>query len=142
MEIVEEQQPGEDEQIAPDVALLAAIGYLPVLFFLPLMLGQRDSYTRFHGRQSMVLFFVFVGIWAAIWLVDMVFGRMLGNVILLGFIFRGVDWIVHNVVGSIVSLAYIVVMVVCIAQAATGHRWRIPFLSVYADRFAGSTQAF
>ena len=137
---MEEQQSGRDAEIARDAMLLAVIGYLPVLFFLPLVLGLRDSYALFHGRQSMILFVVFVGIWMAIWLVDMIFGRMLGNVFLLGFVFQGVDWIVHNVVGSIVSLVYIVVMGVCMVHAAAGRRWRIPFLSVYADRVAGSTQ--
>lgn len=115
---------------------LSALGYLPALFFLPMIAG-RDEYARFHGRQSLVLFLALVAGWLCIWTVGLVFGRILGSIILLGFVFRALDWLVHNIVGGAVSLAYVGLLVAGMVQAALGRRWRMPFLGVYADRLAG-----
>ncbi len=122
------------EKPAQEFAVLAAIGYLPILFFVPLLVGRPDDFARFHGKQSLVLFLAFIAVWIAIWILDLVFGRVLGSIILLGVIFQGIDWVIHNIVGGLVSLAYIAVMIVGIVQAALGRYWHMPFLGVYAER--------
>lgn len=113
---------------------IAAIGYLPMLFVVPLLIGRDDSFVRFHGRQSMLLFAAFAAIWTAIWLFGLVFGRVFGSILLLGFVFRSIDWVVHNVVGSVVSLTYIALTGVCLVQAALGRKWRVPLIGNHAGR--------
>ena len=125
----------DSDQPGSGSAAIAAVGYLPLLFLVPLLGAREDEFARFHGRQGLALFLVFVGAWLAIWVVDLLFGRVLGHVILLGFLFRMVAWLVHNVVGTLLSLAYIAAMLVGVVQAAQGRWWRLPFVGAYAERF-------
>jgi uncharacterized membrane protein len=121
-------RPGQEDMI------LAMIGYLPMMFFIPLLVGKPNSFARFHGRQSLFLFVGFAVLWVAIWIVDVLFGRMMGNVLILGFLFRAIAWLVYNVVGVAVSLLYLALAIAAIVQAALGREWRIPFLSAYMNR--------
>jgi uncharacterized membrane protein len=121
-------RPGQEDTI------LAMIGYLPMMFFIPLLVGKPNSFARFHGRQSLFLFAGFAVLWVAIWIVDVLFGRMMGNVLILGFLFRAIAWLVYNVVGVAVSLLYLALAIAAIVQAALGREWRIPFLSAYMNR--------
>ena len=121
-------RPGQEDTI------LAMIGYLPMMFFIPLLVGKPNSFARFHGRQSLFLFAGFAVLWVAIWIVDVLFGRMMGNVLILGFLFRAIAWLVYNVVGLAVSLLYLAIAIAAIVQAALGREWRIPFLSAYMNR--------
>jgi uncharacterized membrane protein len=117
---------------------LAALGYLPMLFFLPLLAARDDKVCRFHGYQSLVLFVAFLLFWFAVWVLDLVFGRMMGSIFILGFLFRAIAWLVHNLIGAAVSLAYVAVVIVGLIQAALGRYWRIPVLGVYAERLGPS----
>jgi len=115
-------------------AALAAVGYLPLLFFLPLVVAPNDRFCRFHGYQSLVAFLAFILFWIAVWIVDLVFGRMIGSIFLIGFLFRALAWLVHNIAGALVSLGYFVLVIMGLVQAAIGRYWRIPVLGVYAER--------
>lgn len=48
--------------------LLAVIGYIPPLFFIPLFMSK-SPFAHFHGKQALVLFIAF----AALWVVAIVF---------------------------------------------------------------------
>ncbi len=117
-----------------DAILLAALGYLPLFFFLPLFAGTKEPFARFHGRQSLVLFVTVLIFQVAVWLSDLVLGRILGNMFLLGFFFKAVAWLVHYPTGFLVAAVYAVLVIVGIVQAATGQYWRVPILGVYAER--------
>ena len=119
---------------AKEETLLAVIGYLPMMFFVPLLVGRPSGFSRFHGRQSLSLFAGFAVLWVAIWIVDVLFGRMMGNILIFGFVFRTFAWLVYNVVGLAVSLLYLGITVAAILQAALGREWRIPLLSTYMER--------
>jgi uncharacterized membrane protein len=131
-----EQMTTEQDQKRPaqEDTLLAVIGYLPMMFFIPLLVGKPNSFARFHGRQSLILFAGFAALWVAIWIVDVLFGRMMGNILVLGFVFRAIAWLVYNVVGVAVSLLYLGLTIAAIVQAALGREWRMPFLSAYMNR--------
>lgn len=116
--------------------VLAAVGYLPVLFFLPVFLGRGDDFARFHGRQSMTMQLALFVFWIGVWVSDFLFGRVLGNMLILGFIFRAVALIIHYPLGLVVTGAYIVLAVIGIAHALQGRKWRIPVVSAYVDRLA------
>ncbi len=112
--------------------MLAAFGYLPMLFILPLIFGQRYRFSKFHGFQSLFLLIGLALIWIAILLVDVLFGNVLGKIILLGFIFRMTAWIIHNLVGTVISIIYLILIIYCFVQAAAGHEWRIPVIGILA----------
>jgi len=105
-----------------------------MLFLVPMLAGRGDEYQRFHGRQSLLLFLAFVLLWAALWFLGLVFGRILGDAILLGFIFRALAWFLRNIVGTLLSLGYIVMMTAGIVHAAAGRCWTMPLLGRYGIR--------
>ncbi|MEO0009355.1 MAG: hypothetical protein ABIK51_02410 [candidate division WOR-3 bacterium] len=118
--------------IPVEIRMLAAFGYLPMLFILPLIFGQRYRFSKFHGFQSLFLLIGLALIWIAILLVDVLFGNVLGKIILLGFIFRMTAWIIHNLVGTVISIIYLILIIYCFVQAAAGHEWRIPVIGILA----------
>ncbi len=44
-----------DAQIQ-DAKFFAAIGYLSILCFVPLLLKKKNEFAQFHGKQALVLF--------------------------------------------------------------------------------------
>ncbi|MFO7676227.1 MAG: hypothetical protein R6X12_07935 [bacterium] len=120
-----------------DVLILSAVGYLPMLFFVPLVACRGDDYAHFHGRQSLALLLTFVAASLVVWLVGLVFGRVLGDIVLLGFIFRALAWLARNVVGSLVSLAYIGLVIAGIINATLGRKWQVPVIGAHLHFLAG-----
>jgi uncharacterized membrane protein len=122
------------ERASSDAILLAAVGYVPLLFFLPLFVGTREPFAKFHGRQSLVMFATVLAFNVMVAITDVILGRILGSMFLLGLFFKVVAWVIHYPAGFVVALAYLVLVVVGVAKAATGEYWRIPVLGVYAER--------
>jgi len=122
------------ERASSDAVLLAAVGYIPTLFFLPLFVGTREPFAKFHGRQSLVMFAGLVVFNIAVAVTDLVVGRLLGSMFLIGFFFKVVAWLIHYPAGFALALIYAVLVIVGIAKAATGEYWRIPVVGAYAER--------
>ena len=122
------------ERASSDAILLAAVGYIPLLFFLPLFVGTKEPFAKFHGRQSLVMFAAVLAFNIAVAVTDLVLGRILGGMFLMGLFFKVVAWLIHYPAGLVVALAYAVLIIVGITQAATGQYWRIPVVGAYADR--------
>lgn len=116
----------------PSNRVLAAVGYIPLLCFLPIFADKEDDFARFHGRQSMILLAALVGCWVLIWLLDAILGGILSHVFLVGVIFKVMDWIIHFVVGGVVSLCYFVAIVFGAVQALVGRKRPIPFVGALA----------
>ena len=114
--------------------MLAALGYLPLLFWLPLWVGTKEQFARFHGRQSLVMFAFVVVFNIMVSITDLVLGGILGRMFLIGFFFKVVAWLIHYPAGIVVALAYCVLLIMGIVRAATGDYWRIPVVGVYAER--------
>lgn len=112
----------------------AAIGYLPFLFFIPIFVNREDKFAQFHGKQSLVLFCVLILVWIGIWVIDLIFGGILGRIFIIGFLFKAVAWLIHHIIGTIISLGYLVLVILGIIHASSGNQWRIPIIGVYADR--------
>ena len=91
--------------------LLAALSYLGVLCFVPLLFGRGDSFTDFHSRQGLVLW-----IWgvAALFLFPLPFGRVF-------FSFSSTAILVFSVIGLV--------------SVALGRTWRLPVVHELAAKF-------
>jgi len=113
---------------------LAAIGYIPFFCFIPIYVARDDEFAQFHGKQSLVLLISYIIISIGLWLVSLVFGGILGHVPLIGFVFRVIGWIAHNLVGTILAVIYVVLMIIGLIFAAAGNKWEIPIISTYAKR--------
>ena len=131
---MKEGEPGVDERSSSAAILLATVGYIPLLFFLPLFVGTKEPFAKFHGRQSLVLFAAVIVFNIAVGVTDLILGRVLGSMFVLGFFFKAVAWLIHYPAGFVVAAAYAVLVIIGIVQAATGQYWRIPVVGVYAER--------
>lgn len=129
--------PEQYQAVSQEGKLLAALGYIPMLFFLPLLVRPRDNFCRFHGIQSVILICALTIFWICVYILDLILGKVLGNVIFIGFIFKAAAWIFHYLVGTVISLLYIILSIAGMIQAAAGRYWRIPILSLYIDRLRG-----
>jgi uncharacterized membrane protein len=127
-------EPADRERASSDAILLATIGYIPLLFFLPLFVGSKEPFAKFHGRQSLVMFAAVLAFNIMVAITDLLLGRILGSMFILGIFFKVVAWLIHYPAGLVVALAYAVLVVIGIAKAATGEYWRIPVVGVYAER--------
>jgi uncharacterized membrane protein len=116
----------------PSNRVLAAVGYIPFLCFLPMFTDKEDDFARFHGRQSLILLAALVGCWVLIWLLDVILGGILSHIFLVGVIFKVMGWLVHYVVGGVVSLSYFIGIIFGAVQALAGRKRPIPFIGVLA----------
>lgn len=121
-----------------DETFFAALGYVPPLFLLPILARRDSDFARFHGMQSLVLLVGLVVFQVFVLAVDLLFGRLLGNALVIGPLFKLLAWLFHYPVGLVVGLVYFVFLVLGASQAAAGRRWRIPVLGAYVDRMSAS----
>lgn len=111
---------------------LAAIGYLPFFCFLPIYLAREDEFAQFHGKQSLVLLVTYIIISLGLWVISLIFGGILGHILLIGFVFKMIGWVSHNLLGTIVGIFYVVLIIIGFVYTISGHTWEIPFISSYA----------
>jgi uncharacterized membrane protein len=101
---------------------LAAIGYIPPLFWIPLFLAGEDKLAKYHGRQALVIFVAAVLTVFAFRILQLI----LGWIKPIGTAF----WVVEG----FLYLVYIAISIVAAIRAANGDRWRMPILGAYSDR--------
>ncbi len=93
--------------------LFAAIAYIGVLAFIPLLLKKDSPFAQHHGRQGLALFFV----WIAWGIVGLFFSlAKLSALVNLGY------------------LALVVVMVIGFFKAWKGEYWQLPAIGEYAKK--------
>ena len=89
--------------------IYAAMCYLFVLVFVPILTRKQDPFINFHARQGLV---IVVG------------------VILSAVIAMWTSWL-----GSIIFLLLLIADVIALIQAMQGHTWKIPLLGTLAEKF-------
>lgn len=99
--------------------IMIVLSYLWVLALVPLLLEKDDAEVQWHAKHGLVLFGAELIIWVAL--------AILGLVPVLGCILVPV-WLV-------LSVAVIVVHIICIVKGINGERFLVPGVSQYADRF-------
>jgi uncharacterized membrane protein len=105
--IIEEAQPEESFQNAhPKRNLLAALCYLGPLFVVPMFIGHKDTFLKFHMRQGFSLFLV---------------GTIASFCVYIPLI------------GWFIPASLIFVAIYAAKQALEGKTWRIPHISSFAD---------
>ncbi|MGB3565266.1 MAG: hypothetical protein WBH85_12400 [Thermoanaerobaculia bacterium] len=100
-------------------AIMIVLSYLWVLALVPLLLEKDDSEVQWHAKNGLVLFAAELILWVGL--------AVLGMVPVLGCILVPV-WLA-------LSVAVIVVHIICIVKGLNGERFLVPGISQYADRF-------
>lgn len=96
-----------------DNKLFAAIAYLGILAFIPLLLKKDSPFAQHHGRQGLALFMVWIA-WG-----------------ILGLIFSLAR------LSALVSLGYLALFVLVIigfSKAWKGDLWQLPVIGEYAKK--------
>jgi uncharacterized membrane protein len=96
--------PMGDKQDIEQNKVLAAVGYLGILFLIPLLAAKQSKFAQFHAKQGLVLFVVEV---------------------ILGFV---------PFLGWALELVLLVVSIYGLVQALQGQWWELPYLGQYAKK--------
>lgn len=96
---------------------MAALGYLAILFILPVKLRRDSMFVQFHARQGGVLFML--------WLIAMF-------VLFLVLLFSGSGGLLANIllgVMMVLTLVYILMALIGLLKVALGERYRMPVVA-------------
>lgn len=96
-----------------DNKIIAAIAYLGILAFIPLLLRKDSPFAQHHARQGLALFMV----WIAWGIVGLVFSlAQLSALVSLGY------------------LALFVLVIIGFSKAWKGELWQLPIIGEYAKK--------
>ncbi len=103
--------------------VMAAIGYLGILFLVPLLAKKENEYCQFHGKQGAVLFGA----------------EVIGAIVLI------ILSVILNIVpcaGAVISLVLWLAFCTCalglsvwgLVMAIKGEYWKMPFIAPLAEK--------
>ncbi|MBU0613925.1 DUF4870 domain-containing protein [Patescibacteria group bacterium] len=98
-----------------DNKVLAAVGYVFVLCFLPLLLAKDSAYAQFHGKQALALFILEV--------IVLVLDGILIWIPIFG-------WLAIIVL----KLVFLALAVLGVLKALSGEKWKMPIVSDFAEK--------
>ena len=119
---------GEEEQkiLPPEIdegKTMAAIGYLGILFLVPLLAKKENKFCQFHGKQGAVLFGLeVIGI-----IVLLILSVVLGFVPCAGWAVSVVLWLAFWVCALGLSIWGLV-------MALKGEYWKMPVIAPLAEK--------
>ena len=96
--------------------VFAAIGYLGILFLVPMLAAPKSPYAQFHAKQGMVLF-----------ITALIMSVVLAIPIL--------GW----VIGGLGEIFVIVLMIMGILNAVNGQEKPLPVIGQFAGKVGGSS---
>src|SRR5215203_261450 len=123
MTSVEESSTGLTPRVAAVLAYLAG----PFSGVLVLLAERTSSFVRFHAWQSVL------GLGALGVIVVMVLGLAFASLMVSARAF----FFLYLVAGLAWAL-WVVCWVICLVQAFTGRRWKLPIAGAYAERFSAN----
>jgi len=104
----------KDPQVKKDIEdnrIIAAIGYLGILFLLPLLIKPKSKFAQFHAKQGLVLF--------AGWVISLLLGK--------------IPWIGPTLF-YLGSVSIIIMSIVGIIKALQGQFFKMPYIYEYAKK--------
>ncbi|HAL50341.1 MAG: hypothetical protein UU40_C0014G0014 [Candidatus Uhrbacteria bacterium GW2011_GWD2_41_121] len=107
--------PAIDKKDIEDNKVLAALSYIFILCFVPLLLARDSKFAQYHAKQGLVLFVAEV--------ILMVLSNILIFIPVLG-------WFVM----MICYIAFTVLSIIGILKALEGTLWEMPVLGEYAKK--------
>lgn len=103
-----------DPQVKKDIEenkVLAAIGYIWILFLLPLLLKPKSAFCKFHAKQALVIFIA----------------SLINSVI---FMVPVLGWII----GFVGFVALVFLTILGILKALGGEYYEMPYVAEYAKK--------
>jgi len=94
-----------------DDKIIAAIGYIWILFLIPLLLKSKNEYCQFHAKQGLVLFGFSIII------------SIIGVIPILGWLVAFLGWII-----------VVIFTILGFLNALQGKKWQMPYLGKFAKK--------
>jgi len=117
----------------------AGIGYLGILFLVPLLAAKDNKFAKFHGKQGMVLCgagivggIVAVILWVFLAIVFGVLGAVLPGP--FGCVGSAVGTVIGLIIWVIVFGGWLVLAVMGLINAFQGKYWKMPLLGGLAEK--------
>lgn len=107
--------------------IMVVLSYLGLLALIPLLVEKNDQEVQWHAKHGLVLLVAEI----ALFIVLSILGAIIGHIPVIGCIgaiFGAVLWLV-------LTLGILVVHIMCIVKGVNGQRFKLPYISEYADRF-------
>lgn len=116
------------EENRKESVILAALSYFPFFGLIPLIFTKDDEFACHHAKQGLTLFILLLIITLSIWIFHFIFTNLLGQIFIIGLIFKIIAWIIKNVIGIIIGLLYLYLAFAGFINAWRGNYWEIPFI--------------
>lgn len=113
---MEENKPSAGGSDVEQNKVLAIIGYLGILFLVPMLAAPKSKFAQYHARQGMVLFIAEAGLYIVVW-------------ILAAF-----TWGIGAVLIPIVGILSLIWTILGIINAANGVTKPLPLIGQYAKK--------
>jgi uncharacterized membrane protein len=101
----------ETQIVTSEEKILSAIGYIGILFLVPMMLKRNSTFAQFHAKQGAILFLAWIA------------NSIIAIVPILGWI-----------IAFFGSIVLIVLMILGIIKSLAGEIWEMPLLADYAKK--------
>lgn len=101
----------ENQNVTSEEKIFSAIGYIGILFLIPLVLKRDSAFAQHHAKNGLVLFLA----WVISWVV--------GIIPVLGWI-----------AAFFFSIFLIVLTILGVIKALAGEMWEMPYLSKYVKK--------
>ena len=105
-----------------DRTLMVALSYLWILALIPLLTKKDDREVQWHAKNGLSILAAEI----ILWILFVIVGMMLPS---------GAMGCGMSTVQCVVWLAFLVVRIVCIVKGVNGQRFKVPFISDFADKF-------
>ena len=107
--------------------IMIVLAYLGLLALIPLLVEKNDREVQWHAKHGLVLLVVEVALFIGLSIV----GAIVGHIPVIGCL--------GALIGALISfgltIGILVVHIICIVKGLNGERFRLPYISQYADRF-------
>ena len=107
-----------------DRTLMVVLSYLWILALIPLLTKKDDREVQWHAKNGLCILGAEIIAWIVLTILGVILTRIL-SVIGCGL------WLVN----CVVWIGFLVVRVMAIIKGVNGQRFRLPFVSDFADKF-------
>ena len=107
--------------------IMIVLAYLGLLALIPLLVEKNDREVQWHAKHGLVLLVVEVALFIGLSIV----GAIVGHIPVIGCL----GALAVSLLWVVLMIGILVVHIICIVKGLNGERFRLPYISQYADRF-------
>ena len=105
-------------------AIMIILAYLGIFAVIPLVVEKDDAEVQWHAKHGLVLLVADLVLFTVLWTISTI----------LGMVFAPLGCLV-SLFTLVAGLAVLAVHIVAMVKGVNGERFRIPYVSEFADRF-------